>query len=48
VNGNTFVVQNYGIHWISLALLLAALVLMFMPASNTYFSASKAYRQAHR
>lgn len=29
VNGTTFVVQNYGIHWISLALLVAALVLMF-------------------
>jgi hypothetical protein len=48
VNGNTFVVQNYGIHWIGLALLVAALVLMFLPASNTYFSVSKAYRQAHR
>jgi hypothetical protein len=48
VNGTTYVVQNYGIHWISLALLVAALVLMFVPASNAYFSASKAYRQAHR
>lgn len=48
VNGNTYVVQNYGIHWISLVLLIAALVLMFMPASNAYFAASKAYRQTHR
>jgi hypothetical protein len=48
VNGTTYVVQNYGIHWISLALLVAALVLMFVPASNAYFTASKAYRQAHR
>lgn len=48
VNGNTFVVQTYGVHWISLAVLVAALVLMFMPASNAYFTASKAYRQAHR
>lgn len=48
VNGTTFVVQNYGIHWISLALLVAALILMFVPASNAYFTASKAYRQAHR
>jgi hypothetical protein len=48
VNGTTYVVQNYGIHWISLALLVAALVLMFLPASNAYFAASKAYRQTHR
>ena len=48
VNGTTFVVQNYGIHWISLALLVAALILMFVPASNAYFAAAKAYRQAHR
>lgn len=48
VNGTTYVVQNYGIHWISLALLVAALVLMFVPASNAYFAAAKAYRRAHR
>lgn len=48
VQGTTYTVATYGIHWINLALTVAAVVLMYLAASNTYFAASKAFRQSRR
>lgn len=48
VQGTTYTVATYGIHWINLALTVGAVVLMYLAASNAYFAASKAYRQSRR
>jgi hypothetical protein len=48
VNGQSYSPGNALFSWIGAVLAVAAIVLMFLPQSNAYFNASKAYRQALR
>jgi hypothetical protein len=48
VNGQSYSPGNALFGWIGAVLAVAAIVLMFLPQSNAYFNASKAYRQMLR
>ncbi len=48
VNGQVFSPGSQIFGWISALLAVAAIVLMYLPQSNAYFTASKAHRQALR
>ncbi len=48
VNGQTFTGSSPVVNWASGLIALVAIVLMFLPMSNAYFSASKAFRRQAR
>jgi hypothetical protein len=48
VNGQSYSANNQVFGWIGALLAVVAIVLMFLPQSNAYFTASKAHRQALR
>lgn len=48
LGNQSFTANNYGINWINGILAVAAIVLMFLPQSSAYFTASKAYRSRLR
>ncbi len=48
VNGQTFTGSSPVVNWASGLISLAAIVLMYLPLSNAYFTASKAHRMALR
>lgn len=48
VNGQSYSASNQVFGWIGALLAVVAIVLMFLPQSNAFFTASKAHRQALR